>query len=52
MQGREAGTIGNVKGTTFIAAQVKKLGLQPAGENGTYFQVVPLVNKGSTRTRR
>jgi hypothetical protein len=46
MQGREAGTIGNVKGTNFIAAQVKKLGLQPAGENGTYFQTVPLVNKG------
>ncbi len=46
MQGREAGTIGNVKGTDFIAAQVKKLGLQPAGENGTYFQIVPLVQKG------
>ena len=46
MQGREAGTIGNVKGTTFIAAQAKKLGLEPAGENGTYFQVVPLVRKG------
>jgi len=46
MQGREAGTIGNVKGTNFIAAQVKKLGLQPAGENGTYFQTVPLVSKG------
>jgi hypothetical protein len=45
MEGREAGTIGNVRATTFIAAQVKKLGLQPAGENGTYFQVVPLVNK-------
>jgi hypothetical protein len=46
MQGREAGTIGNVKGTNYIAAQVKKLGLQPAGENGTYFQTVPLVSKG------
>lgn len=46
MQGRETGTIGNVKGTTFIAAQAKKLGLQPAGDNGTFFQVVPLVQKG------
>ena len=46
MQGRETGTIGNVKGTTFIAAQAKKLGLEPAGENGTWFQIVPLVRKG------
>lgn len=46
MQGRETGTIGNVKGTNFIAAQVKKLGLQPAGDNGTYFQVVPLARTG------
>ncbi len=46
MQGREAGTIGNVKGTTFIAAQAKALGLEPAGENGTWFQIVPLINKG------
>ena len=42
MQGREAGTIGNVKGTDYIAAEIKKLGLQPAGENGTYFQTIPL----------
>lgn len=46
MQGREAGTIGNVKGTDFIAAQAKKIGLQPAGENGGWFQVVPLDRKG------
>jgi hypothetical protein len=46
MQGRETGTIGNVKGTTFIAAQARKLGLEPAGENGGYFQVIPLVRKG------
>jgi hypothetical protein len=42
MQGREAGTIGNVKGTDYIAAEIKKLGLLPAGENGTYFQAIPL----------
>ena len=50
MQGREAGTIGNVKGTTFIAAQAKALGLEPAGENGTWFQIVPLINKGMDPT--
>jgi hypothetical protein len=46
MQGREAGTIGNVKGTDYIAGEVKRLGLQPAGENGTYFQTIPLKTRG------
>ncbi|HET7621683.1 MAG TPA: M28 family peptidase [Gemmatimonadaceae bacterium] len=42
MQGREAGTPGNVKGTDYIAAEIKKMGLVPAGDNGTYFQTIPL----------
>lgn len=41
MMGREAGTLGNVKGTTYIAGEVGRLGLKPAGENGTYFQTLP-----------
>ncbi len=41
MQGREAGTIGNAKGTDYIAAEAKKIGLIPAGDNGTYFQTIP-----------
>jgi peptidase M28-like protein len=44
MLGRETGTIGNVKGTDYIAAEFRRLGLEPAGDNGTYFQTVPLVN--------
>src|SRR5579872_2879187 len=42
MLGRGAGTEGNVKGTNYIAAEVARLGLKPAGENGTYFVNVPL----------
>jgi hypothetical protein len=42
MQGREAGTIGNVKGTDYIASEAKKIGLIPAGDSGTYFQTIPL----------
>src|SRR5438445_11953776 len=42
MQGREAGTIGNVKGTEYIAAEIRRLGLVPAGDGGTYFQTIPL----------
>ena len=41
MQGRQVGRIGNMKGTAYIAAEVKRLGLQPAGDNGTFFQVLP-----------
>jgi hypothetical protein len=41
MQGREAGTIGNVKGTDYIASEVKRLGLVPAGDSGGYFQTLP-----------
>src|SRR5688572_21917199 len=42
MMGREAGTLGNVKGTDYIAAELKRMGIEPAGENGTYFQTIPL----------
>ena len=41
MQGREAGTLGNVKGTTYIASALQRIGLEPAGDSGTYFQVLP-----------
>ena len=46
MMGREAGEAGNVKGTDYIAAELGRLGLEPAGENGTFFQAVPLVRTG------
>ncbi|GAA3938089.1 M28 family metallopeptidase [Hymenobacter algoricola] len=41
-QGRKPFTIGEQKATTFLAAEFRKLGLQP-GPDGTYFQAVPLV---------
>ena len=43
MLGRETGTVGNVKATDYIAAEFRRLGLEPAGDSGTYFQTVPLV---------
>jgi hypothetical protein len=46
MMGREAGTPGNVKGTDYVAAQFRAIGLEPMGENGSFFQTVPLVNRG------
>lgn len=42
MQGRETGTLGDVKATNYIAAEARRLGLKPAGDSGTYFQTLPL----------
>jgi hypothetical protein len=41
MEGREFGERGNFKATEYIARELQRLGLEPAGENGTYFQVLP-----------
>jgi len=38
MMGRLAGTVWNDKGTDFIAAELKRLRLEPAGEHGSFFQ--------------
>ncbi len=45
MEGRETGTRGHVRATDYIAAQVKALGLVPMGDNGTYFQNVPVIRR-------
>ena len=41
MMGRRIGEPGNLKGTEYIAREFARLGLRPAGENGTYFQALP-----------
>jgi hypothetical protein len=38
MMGRAAGTPWNDKGTDYIARELTRLALRPAGENGTFFQ--------------
>lgn len=38
MSGRRIGELGNYKGTDYIAREFTRLGLKPAGDNGTYFQ--------------
>jgi hypothetical protein len=43
MMGRQVGTEWNIKGTAYIEAEVRRLGLKPGGENGTYFQNLPLI---------
>jgi len=41
MRGRMAGSPEAMKGTEYIAGELKRLGLQPAGDSGTYYQNVP-----------
>ena len=38
MMGRSAETAYNAQGARYIEREVRRLGLEPAGENGTYFQ--------------
>lgn len=49
LQGRRPFTIGETKATAYISAQFKKLGLEP-GNNGSYFQDVPMVEIKGTPT--
>src|SRR4051812_38918601 len=43
MMGRETGSEGDFKAAEYVASEFKRLGLQPAGDNGTYFQTVPFL---------
>jgi hypothetical protein len=42
MMGRAVGTEYNNMGTAYIESEVRKFGLTPGGDNGTYFQNLPL----------
>src|SRR5215831_7692832 len=43
LEGRGVGQRGGQLATEYIATQLALAGAKPAGENGTYFQKVPLV---------
>src|SRR6266568_1511386 len=45
MMGRRAGEPGGLKGTAYIEREVRRLGLTPAGDSGTFFQWVPLITR-------
>ena len=42
LEGRMTGTRGHEVAARYIAAEFEALGLKPAGDNGTYYQRVPL----------
>ena len=42
MMGRETGTVYHDKGTNYIASELARIGLKPAGDSGTFFQRLPI----------
>jgi Zn-dependent M28 family amino/carboxypeptidase len=52
LEGRGVGTRGGQLATKYLAAQLEAEGLAPAGDNGTYFQAVPLVGVQTTNSSR
>src|SRR5690606_2595601 len=43
LKGREAGSDGYQIAAEYVASHLTQFGTSPAGENGTYFQAVPMV---------
>ncbi len=41
MAGRATGSWGNYQAAEYVASEFRRLGLTPAGENGTWFQTIP-----------
>lgn len=49
MEGREAGTRGYAAAAGYVAGRFAALGLEPGGDNDTYFQAVPMRKYGDAR---
>ncbi|MGH7619971.1 MAG: M28 family peptidase, partial [Gemmatimonadaceae bacterium] len=50
MRGREAGSPDAIRATAYIEREVRRLGLKPAGDNGTYFQYLPVTARSVAKT--
>ena len=50
LEGRRPGTRGGELAAKYIAAQFQRLGLEPAGDSGTYFHRVPIITLNPTPT--
>jgi hypothetical protein len=50
MEGRDTGKRGGLRSAQYIAGELKRLGLEPAGDNGTYFQQIPWISRAPDTT--
>ncbi|HCB08112.1 MAG TPA: peptidase M28, partial [Alteromonas sp.] len=41
LAGRDTGSIGHDFASLYIASELQKMGVAPAGEEGSYYQIVP-----------
>ena len=51
MQGRRTGTPGNIKGNAYLVSELRRLGLRPAGDTGSFLQRVPLTSYAADSSR-
>src|SRR5438105_2017333 len=52
LEGRRPGTRGGELAAKYIAAQFERLGLEPAGDSGTYYHHVPIITLTPNPTLR
>src|SRR5688572_2968708 len=52
MQGRAATTEGGLKAARYLAAEAARIGLEPAGDGGSFYQLVPLTTRGYDVSRQ
>src|SRR5580658_581902 len=45
MQGRGSGTHDELVAATYVASELRQYGIEPAGDNGTYIQRVPAIQR-------
>jgi hypothetical protein len=45
MMGRKTGDLGGLRATAYIEREVRRFGLVPGGDNGTFFQAVPIYTR-------
>jgi hypothetical protein len=45
MEGRDTGRRGGVRSANYIAGELARLGLEPAGDHGTFLQAIPWVSR-------
>src|SRR5688500_4392605 len=50
--GRETGSVGEQKAANFLAERLRALGVEPAGDAGSYFQRFPLERQAYTSASR
>jgi hypothetical protein len=52
MRGREGGTLDEMRASMWVAERAREAGMEPAGDNGTFFQFFPLARTTQSEASR